>query len=126
MSVEAAGDALKLGLGLRRSHVKILIRTIWVAIVSGILLWLTGTFAFLGMGTAPYASAEETKELKVNVTSIKVQLLEESLFDVRLKQCKAETIESRQYYYVRLQEKMNEYFYLTSRNWNPPACSEIS
>jgi hypothetical protein len=126
MSVELATEAAKTALGLSPKQVKLLIRVGWVLLVSAIMMWVTGAFAFMGMGTSPYASAGEVKELRTDVTSIKVQLLEQSLFDVRLRQCKAETIESKQYYYERLQEKMNLYFHLTDRNWNPPDCKEIS
>lgn len=126
MSVELAGSALSRALGLTDKQIKFLLRTGWVIALSMFMLWASGALAFAGIGVSPFASASEVARLNQDVTGIKVQLLEQTLFDVRLRQCKAESTESRQYYYERLQEKMNDYFYITGRNWQPPACEEIS
>lgn len=72
-----------------------------------------------------YAHAGEVKAISAEVSEIKLQLLEQALFDVRLRQCKADTPETKQYYYTRLQEKMNAYYEITGRNYRPPACAEI-
>ncbi len=126
MIVELAGSLLSRALGLTDKQIKLLLRAGWVLSVTTTGLWITGVFAFMGVGVAPFAAATEVKELRTTVTSIQVKILEESLFDVRLRQCKAETAESRQFYYGRLLEKMNEYYNLTERNWHPPTCAEIS
>lgn len=126
MNVEVAGWALSRALGLRDSQIKLLLRVGWVLAVTTTGMWVTGVFAFFGVGIAPFAAAAEVKELRQDVTGIKLQLLEQTLFDLRLRQCKAESPESRQFYYKKLQENMNLYFHITERNWEPPACTEIS
>jgi hypothetical protein len=124
MSVELAASAFSKAMGLTDKQVQLLLRTGWILLVSICMCWAMGWLAFIGL--AGPASAEEVESIKGDVRSIQVQLLEQSLFEVRLSQCKAETTETRRYYYTKLQEKMDLYFRLTGRNYNPPDCKEIS
>ncbi len=124
MTLELFFELMGKGLGLTAHQIKLLIRTGWVLLVTGHMLWVCGLLGFLNL-TSPFAAAAETENVKSSVARIQVQLLEQELFDARLRQCKAETPDSRQYYYERLQEKMNAYYDLTKRNYRPPACSEI-
>lgn len=123
MSVELAASALSRALGLTDRQIKLLLRTGWIIAVTTWMTWCVGGLSFAGlMGPV---SATEFNAVKADVTGIKLQLLEQNLFDIRLRQCKAETSESRQFYYERLQEKMNAYFEITGRNWHAPDCKEI-
>jgi len=124
MSVELAASALSRALGLKDSQIQLLLRTGWIITVTTFMLWIVGGLGFLGV-VSPYASADEVGVIKGEVTGIKVQLLEQTLFDVRLRQCKAATPESKQFYFERLQEKMNEYYRITNRNYRPPSCAEL-
>lgn len=124
MSIEFLLDLLQKGTGLSPSQIKLLIRTGWVALVSVHMLWVCGLLTTIGLAS-PFANATEAESLKDNVSEIKIQLLEQSLLEARLRQCKAETPDSKQYYFERLQEKMNAYYNLTRRNYPIPACSEV-
>lgn len=124
MSPELFWDLLQKGTGLKANQIKLLIRTGWVLFVTGHMLWVCGLLASVGL-TSPFAQAAEAETIKSSVNEIKVQLLEQSLMDARLRHCKAETPDSKQYYYDRLQEKMNAYYALTHRNYPVPACAEI-
>jgi hypothetical protein len=110
--------------GMNEKQLRFLLNSIWRISLTTVILYIMGAFAGWGF-IAPFASAAEVNTLKTDVTIIKIQLLEQELFDVRLRQCKAESSESRQYYYNRLQEKMNVYFHITGRNYLPPECKEI-
>ncbi len=124
MSLETLFMLLEKGTGLTPAQIKLLIRTGWVALVSVHMLWVCGLLTTVGL-TSPFAAAAEAESLKDNVSEIKVQLLEQSLLEARLRQCKAETPDSKQYYFERLQEKMNAYYNLTKRNYPIPACAEV-
>lgn len=117
-------DLLERGLGLKPGQSRLVIRIGWVAFVTAHILWVCGFLAGLGIAS-PFAKAEESKAVNDMVLDLRVQILETSLLDARLRQCKADTPETKQYYYERLQEKMNQYFNITGRNYKPPQCAEI-
>lgn len=124
MSLETALDLFWKMTGLTSNQAKLFLRTLWVLVVSTHILWVCGLLIWANI-YPPFATAGETKDMQNEVSDIKIQLLEEALFDARLRQCKAETNDAKQYYYQRLQEKMNAYYNVTGRNYRVPACSEI-
>ncbi len=90
-----------------------------------IAIAVLGCLSFIPISFTRFALAGEVEGVKGTVAAIQVQLVEQSLLDARLRQCKADTAETKQYYYERLQEKMNLYFELVGRNWKAPACVEV-
>lgn len=123
--VESVLNGISTALGLTPRQIKLVLRTGWVTLVTFQTLYLFGALAVVGF-PAPFAKAAEFASMSAEVTDIKVQLLEQRLFDIRLRQCKAETSESRQYYYTQLVEKMNDYYHMTGRSYMPPSCAEVS
>ena len=128
MSVELVGSALSRALGLSDKQIKLLIRVGWVLTVSNALIWVTGLYALIGLGHAPYASASEVSEQRLAVREIRVQLIEERILETRIKQCKAwaENNEfAKQYYWEKLNTLMSQYYELKQQNYAIPECREI-
>lgn len=59
-----------------------------------------------------------------DVRSIKVELLEQRIFDARLLHCNANTAESRKFYASKVQELLNK-FRDAEVNYRLPACEEV-
>lgn len=59
-----------------------------------------------------------------DVKSIKVELLEQRIFDARLRQCSAASQESRQFYAAKVQELLSK-FRETEGQYRLPSCEEV-
>lgn len=59
-----------------------------------------------------------------DVKSIKVELLEQRIFDARLRQCSASSQESRQFYAAKVQELLSK-FRETEGQYRLPSCEEV-
>jgi hypothetical protein len=59
-----------------------------------------------------------------DVKSIKVELLEQRIFDARLRQCSATSQESRQFYASKVQELLSK-FRETEGQYRLPSCDEV-
>lgn len=59
-----------------------------------------------------------------DVKSIKVELLEQRIFDARLRQCTATSQESRQFYAAKVQELLSK-FRETEGQYRLPSCDEV-
>lgn len=59
-----------------------------------------------------------------DVKSIKVELLEQRIFDARLRQCSATSQESRQFYAGKVQELLSK-FRETEGQYRLPSCEEV-
>lgn len=59
-----------------------------------------------------------------DVKSIKVELLEQRIFDARLRQCSATSQESRQFYAAKVQELLSK-FRETEGQYRLPSCEEV-
>jgi hypothetical protein len=59
-----------------------------------------------------------------DVKSIKVELLEQRIFDARLRQCSASSLESRQFYLAKVQELLSK-FRETEGQYRLPSCDEV-
>jgi hypothetical protein len=59
-----------------------------------------------------------------DVKSIKVELLEQRIFDARLRQCSATSQESRQFYAEKVQELLRK-FRETEGQYRLPSCEEV-
>lgn len=59
-----------------------------------------------------------------DVKSIKIELLEQRIFDARLRQCSATSVESRQFYAAKVQELLSK-FRETEGQYRLPSCEEV-
>lgn len=72
-----AFSILSLGMGLTRTQQRLIIRTLWVLLVTTNMLWLWGFLAWAGL-TAPFAKADTVTELQHTVMiSARLQLTQE-------------------------------------------------
>jgi len=68
---------LSLGMGLTRGQQQLIIRTLWVLLVTTNALWTWGLLAWMGL-TAPFARAVTVEELQHTVMiSARLQLIQE-------------------------------------------------
>ena len=51
--------------------------------------------------------------------------LEDKLIELRIKQCKADTDQARQFFYERLNRKQQQYEQLTGHRFSVPECSDL-
>jgi hypothetical protein len=78
--------------------------------------WACGFLAPLGLSGFAYAN---------DVDEIKTTMLEESLFESRVRQCTAQTSELRQIYGNRVQQLLTKYQQTTGENYQLPGCAEL-
>lgn len=72
-----AFSLFSLGMGLTRGQQRLIIRTLWVLLVTTNMLWLWGFLAWAGLA-APFARAQTVEELQHTVMiSAKLQLTQE-------------------------------------------------
>lgn len=70
-------DLLSLGMGLNRGQQQLIIRTLWVIIVTTHILWACGLLGFMGMAS-PFARATDVEDLRRATQVIeKIQLTQE-------------------------------------------------
>lgn len=76
-SLPGSFNILSLGMGLNRKQQQLIIRTLWVLLVTTNALWTWGALAWAGM-TAPFARADIVTELSHTVMiSARLQLTQE-------------------------------------------------
>lgn len=74
---EGAFNILSLGMGLSRRQQQLIIRTLWVLLVTTNTLWTWGLLTWLGL-TAPFARAQTVADLQRIVSvSARLQLTQE-------------------------------------------------
>lgn len=95
-----------------------------VALMAAHVAWACGWLENLGIGSG-FAYSEDVEKVQEDVSSIKLALIEQRLFDVRLRQCSASSQEAKRFYLQQLQELMSEYQRLTEREHKPPSCEEL-
>ena len=86
-----------------------------MVILYGHVLLACGWLQTLGFSGFAYAS---------DVKSIKVELLEQRIFDARLRQCTATSQESRQFYASKVQELLSK-FREAEGQYRLPTCDEV-
>ena len=86
--------------------------------------WACGWFHPLGLG-AGFAMAEDVKGVNDQVREIKLSLLEQRIFDTRLRHCTASTPEARQFWRQTLTSLMSEYRVLAGAEYRLPTCEEL-
>lgn len=86
------------------------------------VIWACGGFERLGLGGFAYAG--DVDKLRGEVMSIKVELVEQRIFESRVRQCESDSGASR-FYRGQLQELMRKYRELTGSDYELPACDEL-
>lgn len=89
--------------------------------------WASGLMTRLGIGSG-FAVADDLKEIGDQVGDIKLQLLEQDIFNARLHQCtavKESNREARQYWTQRLAELLQDYIKRTGVQYQLPTCEEL-
>jgi hypothetical protein len=91
------------------------------------LLWITaaawGIFAALGIPGFAYAS--DVIKLRADVNSIKLDLLEERIYNAKRLWCATGTMESKRFYQQQITSMHRDYYQQTGIAINIPTCSEI-
>lgn len=60
-----------------------------------------------------------------DVRYMRVHMLDDSLLELRINNCRATTTEARQEYYRRITVLKDEYFTLTHSDYQLPACADL-
>ena len=87
-------------------------------------MWGHGWLSGIGLGDG-YAYADSLKSVRADVSQIQAALTEQRIFDLRIRQCEADTQEQKRFYTQRVQELMNEYRAITGTEYRLPACEEL-
>jgi hypothetical protein len=87
------------------------------------ILWACGWLSAFNMG-AGFAYASDVKEATAQVSGIKVDLLEQALFDTRVRHCKAPH-ESKTFYAEKLQQLLIKYRKAAGNDYRIPECDEL-
>lgn len=95
-----------------------------LVVMIGHVIWACGWLDRFGVGGG-FAYAADMIRVSDDVSSIKVELIEQKLFDTRVRQCSAQSREPRIFYSEKLQELMRRYRELTESDYNPPQCTEL-
>lgn len=110
------------------------------------VLWSGGIYGFYDLVPSIRQNAHEISQVSAQVTdlkddvrvlkdrvtdgnraikSVEIKLLEDSIFDARLKACDANSSDAKQFLNQRLQEMLREYETITGQRYRIPECSEI-
>lgn len=116
--VSASFSLLSLGMGLNRSQQQLIIRTLWVLIVTTHILWACGMLGIFGLAS-PFARADEVAELKRSTTVIeKIQLTQEMRVQT-IYWCKAKDEGERTAFEQALDRLRDEYKRITGGETPP-------
>lgn len=111
-------------MGLNNDQVKGAIIVSWRITNAVALLWITGwlgTFGFPGP-----ARALEVLAIKDEARLARIEVIEQRMFDLRVKQCEAiKASESPRVYTIQLQQLIDRYWQLTQRQPVLPICEEL-
>ena len=89
--------------------------------------WASGLMSQLGIGSG-FAVADDLKEIGQQVGDIKLQLLEQDIFNARLHQCaaiKENNREAKQYWTQKLIELLQAYVKAIGVQYQLPSCEEL-
>lgn len=98
--------------------------TVWrvliTLIIAGHVAWACGWVP----GVSGFAMADEVSDVKEDVKTIQIDLVDAQIFEQRLRQCQS-TDQARQVHAQRLQRLLRRYQELTGRNYQLPSCSDL-
>lgn len=119
--IEAIAKTLEQGLGLKREHQKILIRTGWVFFVTGHVLWVCGWLTAMGLAS-PFASAADVdKLLRAAQVNARISMQTELRVQIRA-WCIAEDPEIRQLAWRRIDELRSDLLEIAKIQTPEPEC----
>lgn len=111
-------------LGLPENIRTPLMNIMWRMCVTLALLMAYGLASITGF--PGFARADHVAALRQAQTDAASEVIAQNIFDTRVRQCGAASLEARIFYAERLQGLVNRYFALTQRNYSPiPACGEL-
>lgn len=94
--------------------------------VTALTIFAVGACGLLGaIGIYGFAYASDMKEIRADQMDVKVELLEQRIFETRIRQCNAATQESRQFYLEKLQDLLRKHQKTTASEYRLPLCSEV-
>lgn len=100
----------------------------WRLTVALVLL-LVGFHVAWACGFVPgldgFARADSVAVVKSDVAMIRTELLEQRLFETRVRQCTSTTSDARQYHGEKLQELRRTYYSVTGHDYPVPTCEEV-
>jgi hypothetical protein len=76
-------------------------------------------------GIPGFAVASDVARLRQDVTTLRTDTLEQQIFDTRVRQCGANTVEARRFYLEKFQEQLRRYKELTGGEYRAPGCPEL-
>lgn len=92
-------------------------------------LWMLLAFAFWALDLMPgfpgLARADEMRQLGEEIRRARVEVIESQLFELRIKQCLAETPVTRQAYGEQLAKAMRSFYELTGARYELLNCADI-
>lgn len=98
------------------------------------MLWTVGAFAMAGFPGFARADEAQTKEERMNaqlkslaqeVKDIKIDQLEQRIYDIRRLQCTASSTDSTRFYSDQITKMHRAYFELTGITLSLPECREV-
>lgn len=87
------------------------------------IAWACGWLDYLHLGKG-FAYADDVKDAQSEVTSIKLELIEQRLFETRIRFCKADE-GSRRIYTEKIRDLMGKYQSITRLQYQLPDCKEL-
>lgn len=120
--LDMAAKALEEGLGLKREHQRVLIRTAWVLFVSGHVLWVCGWLAAMGL-SSPFAQAADVDDL-LRASRVNARITMQTELRVQIRAwCLAEDPEIRQLTWRRIDELRTDLLEIAKIQTPEPVCN---
>jgi hypothetical protein len=112
---------LSLAFGLSPRQQGLILRILWVTIVSTHILWACGLLAFMGLNS-PWAKAEDVSQLIHNVALATKLTLSQELRDQYAIVCHTQDVAARAALLRYIESLQVEYQNLTGQRYPEPAC----
>lgn len=111
MGFKEAGEVVSEGFGLTAKQRQLIIRVLWVLAVTAHMAYVCGILAFAGIGSAPFARAEDVEGMKkANAVTARIQIIQEMRVQKR-SYCQISderTKDSIMRYMLRLQDELRD------------------
>lgn len=119
---ETFATALETGMGLKREHQQILIRTLWVLFVTGHVLWVCGFLGSIGLA-APFARAGDVdKLLRATEVNARITMINEIRVQTRA-YCQTTDLEIKASAMHRIDELRDDLWELSKIRIPDPQCT---
>jgi hypothetical protein len=92
-----------------------------IMMMIGHVAWACGWLEPMGLGSG-FAKAVDLKTLKGSYREIKIQLLEQGIFNAKESECTSSDSGARRFFQSRVQELNREYYELVNVPFNIPPC----